>query len=329
MERIRVHRLFDSRYLYYLFVFTLILAGTFLYLYKLYNLATTYDETFFFSDAEIVWKSLDWTKIEAARYPPLLYYLVSWVNLFPSVVHNFSQRLIWSRLTMLPFFWLGAVSLFYFTMRHFGRMAALIGLALFVCNPEILAHSRLWKADYLFSVFLFIFIMSFNEVFRSLSLKWTIIAGLSLGLTFLARSSSLLILPVIFSFMAVVTFKSPQMLKCLGVFLCAILIALYLIHASYVFKETGTLSPVWQSQKFIGLYQHTLSRSLMYLFPDAYIRGLDDAVHISENGWGNFLAGRHTREGIWYYFPAVFLIKTPLAFLVLIGVLGEQLLLNG
>ncbi len=55
------------------------------------------------------------------------------------------------------------------------------------------------------------------------------------------------------------------------------------------------------------------------LLPEAYTYGLLSTYHRTSSG-GGFIAGRHSTEGFWYFFPVVFLCKTPVPVLLAIGI---------
>jgi len=55
--------------------------------------------------------------------------------------------------------------------------------------------------------------------------------------------------------------------------------------------------------------------------PEAYLYGVTDIVMLSREGRPAFLLGHIYPEGRWVYFPGVFVIKSTLAFLILLALL--------
>jgi len=56
--------------------------------------------------------------------------------------------------------------------------------------------------------------------------------------------------------------------------------------------------------------------------PVVYALGIDYAQDVSERPWGfgpNYVLGRRSWDAVWYGFPVMLLLKTPLAFFVLLG----------
>ncbi|MEK7165244.1 MAG: glycosyltransferase family 39 protein [Patescibacteria group bacterium] len=299
-------------------VLGLLIIGVFLFCYQLPLVSAVYDEkTVSLIDAKYVVTNFRWDTLEASRYPPLLYYIFGWVyRAFPDGA--FTQRLFWGRMTLLPFYILGAVSVYLVVRRFFGKGCALVSLVLFLYNPEILAHGRLLKQDYLQAITVFASAISYYLFLRQPTLRRLFLGGMILGIALLTKGSSLLLLPIylVFTclFIATKQMRYRSIPKVIGLFL----VALVVLHAGYLFRETGHLPPTWQSQKFQIVASTPFTRQLLYLLPGAYLRGLDDAMQISESGWGSYLWGEKYFNGRWYYFPIVFMIKTPLSLLLLL-----------
>ena len=55
-----------------------------------------------------------------------------------------------------------------------------------------------------------------------------------------------------------------------------------------------------------------------HLLPEAYLFGMNDIVEISLQGRPTFLLGHSYANGRWFYFPALFLIKSTIGFMLLL-----------
>src|ERR1035441_4232465 len=55
-----------------------------------------------------------------------------------------------------------------------------------------------------------------------------------------------------------------------------------------------------------------------HLLPEAYLYGFTDVTMLSRDGRVMYLFGRMYPQGRWFYFPAAFLIKSTIGFLLLL-----------
>jgi hypothetical protein len=114
--------------------------------------------------------------------------------------------------------------------------------------------------------------------------------------------------------------------KLTGGWIAACLIAVLLLWGVYQFRFAampgaaglGVTTAVEQS----GMTRSPLGRAVIFLashrlLPEAYLRGVIYVVHNTSKA--TFLFGREMAESVWYYFPVVLAIKTPLTILVLLA----------
>lgn len=297
----------------------LIGLGASLFLYKLSRVSATIDEPGSLTDGKYVVTNLRWDTVEAKRYPPLFYYLYGWVfKKFPE--GDLDTQLFWARISFLPVYLIGALGMYVVVKRWYGGVAAIFALVIYLFNPEILAHSRMIKNDFLLAITICISLVTFYAFLRKPTPGRMILGGVSLALALLSKQSALILLPLYFVFGCLYLFTSTlrkeRLLGLVGIFI----VALVLLHAGYLFRETGRIPQVWQSKKLRYVASNPVIKPLLYLLPRAYVAGLDESTFNSERGWQGFWWGQYYEDGRWYYFPLVFLIKTPLPLLILIGV---------
>jgi hypothetical protein len=91
--------------------------------------------------------------------------------------------------------------LFAWTSRHYGSLAAIIALVLYVFSPTILAHGRLVTTDVGAAAGFFIGLSAFLRFLQAPTGKNIFMAGGALGLALLAKFSTFLLVPV-FVFLA-------------------------------------------------------------------------------------------------------------------------------
>lgn len=224
--------------------------------------------------------------------------------------------------------------------------AGCLALTLYLFNPDFLAHGHLVTTDVGAASFFFISTYCFWRALNQLSLGRIFLTGLTIGLLLLTKFSSFLIFPIIF-LMSVAflvkgfTIQAPvlRLLKrsttlesvlhksagIAGLILASILISWAMIWAGYGFRYRISPDPVfsqrldwWQFELQPGLpVDMALWARQHKLLPEGYIYGFANLTKIID-GRRSFLLGRVSTGGSWYFFPITFLVKTPLAFIVLI-----------
>jgi len=184
-----------------------------------------------------------------------------------------------------------------------GRSAGLLALFLYVLDPNIVAHAQVITTDMGVTLFGFVaFYCYFKyQTSKSKFQRWWVIgAGLALGAALATKVSAGLLVPLL-ALIVVATGRDTWKQR---VARTAVLefIALGVVWAMYGF-EVGRVPglPVpMPAATHIKIYQ-----SLQQ--------------HYAE-GHPSFLMGVNSTHGWWYYFPAAFLIKTPLPTLILLAV---------
>jgi hypothetical protein len=89
-------------------------------------------------------------------------------------------------------------------------------------------------------------------------------------------------------------------------------------HASHVALAAFTTGlVVWAAYWFsFGILPHT---KLSVPAPE-FFRGIGNALAHDRHGHPAFLLGHFRRTGWWYYFPMALAVKTPIAFLIMLGI---------
>ncbi|MBC7251817.1 MAG: phospholipid carrier-dependent glycosyltransferase, partial [Anaerolineae bacterium] len=191
-----------------------------------------------------------------------------------------------------------------------GERAGLLALFLLVCDPNILAHTRLVTTDLGVTFFVFLALYTLWRVWgrqaphlgEQVLRHWgnVILAGIALGLALTAKFSALLLIPLfaLMAFYQAITHKTPRpLITLLAIFALAALS----LWAVYGF-EIGPLSP-----------------GGLPLPAPSYLNGVRAILQRTEGGNPAFLLGRYSTTGWWYYFPLAFLVKTPLPTLLLLA----------
>jgi len=201
-----------------------------------------------------------------------------------------------------------------------GWPAATLALTLFALDPNLIAHSSLITTD---GAAVTLSVATLYALYRRLvsptgsreHRRFFVLTGVLLGVAQLAKVSALLLFPVVGPILFVRAWthnRLPQALRLsIGQFLVLIVIAGTVIWAGYGFE----LSAVE------GVPFRVLAGTHFTIF-----RSLNEHYGL---GHPTFAFGKISDQGWWWYFPAAFLIKTPLPVLLLLigsAVVGVSLL---
>jgi len=309
----------------------LIILYLFLNLYCVFNESPIWDEPLQLKVGLMFWKTKQFI-LEPVE-PPLARLITS----LP--VFLFGQKIMTGKLGEVYFYprlvviFIGCFFLIFFykvLKEIFNEKLALLGTILFIFEPNLLTHSHYNTTDFIFTALFFgvIYLLKKEKY-------WTSILPVSLGLLFATKVSG----PVIFFFTGfLLTLFSVSLrrrlwldfstslettkknIKRTVLFLLIFFVAFW---ASYLFKIGPAIS--YQTEKAAKEYQYFIFENKPFWlkifnqplpFID-YLATLKFGVQYQKAGFDAYFAGNHSKYGWWWYFPVVFLLKTPLPLLIL------------
>jgi hypothetical protein len=234
------------------------------------------------------------------------------------------------------------VLLFSWTRELFGFWPAAVALGLYTTEPNILAHSSLVTTDFAVTCFVFGTMYFLWRATREVS--WANLLGLTgfFALAHVSKFSAILLGPLVLALLAVRVYRKSAWpckigqvraltsLKSRALFATGALAVLALvmwvtIWTVYGFRYLPSASSTWQfrfqdepgAKERVPVLAGVVNWADEHrLLPNAYTQGFL-LTQIKAQQRGAFLAGQFSREGWWYYFPVAFLIKTPVALIVL------------
>ena len=211
----------------------------------------------------------------------------------------------------------------------FGTLSGLAALALFVFDPNVLAHGTLVSTDVASALFVFAAVFAFYRCTKQFTPSWILAAGLLTGLAMVAKFTGILIVPML----ALLCVAEGIRLQSFGAFgrrlaSCAtvLVIGWVVIWTFYGFRYAPArdglalsprLAPYLASLPHQGDGTKLALVARLHLLPEAFIWGLANTRH-TEWEYTSFFFGRMYRHGPWQYFPAAFLIKSTLPLLILL-----------
>ncbi len=207
-----------------------------------------------------------------------------------------------------------------------GHRAGLATLALYVLNPTVLAHGKQVTGDMANGFFTVAALYAGWRFARGRSPGAFLAAGAPTAGAALSKYTSLLLLPLVPALaLACGGLKGLAHRRRVAV-LAVTGTAAYglgvLLLVGAAFRFDRVLTPAsgvgWRSQGFERLAHAGLPLPV----PVPYAQGLDFAASLQERGGGSspaYVLGRRYAGGVWFAFPVMLALKTPLAFFALLA----------
>jgi hypothetical protein len=254
----------------------------------------------------------------------------------------YSRNTYWRNLTLarmgiLPFFIAASLLVWFWSDRVFGRPTAWAATFLFTTLQPVLGHSGIATTDMALTACLGLALYAFTIWWERPGMRQTVGLGVAVALAVLSKFTTFLFLPVsVLSIIAVYAISTRTPLSSLrenvlarsrsvGI---ALAIALVFIWGMYRFSFTRPLKPGGYDRVTIANLVGAQGRlhDLATAIAGApmplgeLFAGLASVAAHGKAGHDSYLLGVYSPKGWWYYFPVAFALKTPLPFLVLIGV---------
>jgi hypothetical protein len=237
---------------------------------------------------------------------------------------------------------LGAL-IFLWSRELFGARGGLISLLLCVFCPNMLAHGALVTADMACALGFFATTFSFWKLSHAVSWRNLLFSLLALCGLALAKMSAILVLPI-FCLILTVRFFSrrpvvfqlftgkilERRLARAGIWsallVLQLLVVVGILWLAYNFPSAWDQQPtrlqilgspnfsIWSGADLKALILEEIHQA--HLLPPAYLEGLSFTLRSSDFR-SAFLCGEYSEMGWWWFFPVAFLIKTPIASLLL------------
>jgi hypothetical protein len=238
----------------------------------------------------------------------------------------FRDRMFAASISMLL-----ALLVFLAAQEMFGSNAALFALTLVVFEPNLIAHGAYVTTDMGVSCFLFASVYTFYRYVKLPSWPRILLTGLAGGCALAAKHSAVLVLPMILLLALSEVLITPagdrrrKSLQIGGGVIAASAIAIFLLWAVYGFRFAARPHGLHMhpslAEYVSGLHGFEpkiyLFFARFHLLPESYLFGLAD-VRLVSISFPSYIFGKIYAHGVWFYFPAAFLVKSTAAFLVLL-----------
>jgi hypothetical protein len=223
----------------------------------------------------------------------------------------------------------------------FGKWAGVFSLFLFVFCPNLNAHAALLSSDSYTALSGLITFYYFCKFVIHSGWKNFILFNVAFSIALLTKYTLLHFLPVFGLLSLFILLYRRSLLKNwkqnfvrLAVFS---VLVLTIINIAFLFNGCGQKLSAYnfRSSSFQALQKIPVINNIPLPLPVPYVEGFDVGYHMTELGAGhplvggkNYLFGKFSTEGIWYYYIAVILFKTPLPYLIIFLLLAGICLSN-
>jgi 4-amino-4-deoxy-L-arabinose transferase-like glycosyltransferase len=251
---------------------------------------------------------------------------------------NDADRLLfWGRVPMLLWGLILIALSFTVGREIFGPRAGLAALILTSSCPEILAHSHLVNTDAAAAACLFLSIVAFWKLTQRPTALRAAFAGAALAAALTVKFSALMLLPALFWTIFIAAWwrwedldpeektrsrRWKEIGRWTGCLAVAGVVAWLGIWAVYGFRYAASPDPAFQWDWTFGVTGRTMiGRCVAFardhrMLPEAFLYGFS-YMHENAQGREAFAFGRYSSQGWLWYFPAAYLVKTPLVLMVL------------
>lgn len=201
----------------------------------------------------------------------------------------------------------------------YGEAGGLTSLALFAFCPTIVAHAHLATVDVGAAAFIALALYLFYRYAKDPAPGRLAASGVGLGLAQLAKTSAVLLYPILAVLALIVLVRQRTFRKSLGGLAAIVTLSLLVLNAGYLFQGTGRPLGDFEFQsRFMNRIADILPAWLPMPLPAPYLEGFDGIRLDAESGeFPNYLFGRWSREGTPVYYLVTLLYKNPLPFLLL------------
>jgi hypothetical protein len=242
---------------------------------------------------------------------------------------NDADRLLYaSRFMVLLLGALLGVLVYFWAREWLGPTAALAALACFALEPNLLAHSTLVTTD--LGISCLMFGATYFAWRTTRAYTWRNVSALTIfcALAAAAKFSAVLLAASLPCLVALaIRARALTLGRAVTVVALPACASLAAIWASYGFRWAPAAAPGWVFDLHrtpLNAQAPLLARltawvDAHHLLPNAFTEGLFYSA-ASLQAMPAFLAGAVSTDGWWYYFPVAFLLKAPVAFVILVGV---------
>jgi 4-amino-4-deoxy-L-arabinose transferase-like glycosyltransferase len=216
----------------------------------------------------------------------------------------------------------------------FGTGAGFLALTLLVFEPNLLAHAAYVTTDTALSFGMFATVYAFYRYVKAPSVRRLAVTGLAAGVALGAKHTGILVFPILALLLvcealvgrgeggigAQAAQAGKRALKLVAPLVVAGLIAVAVLWACYGFRYRARPAGTNLVPPLAGYVQQLkpaeakgiTQLAKWHVLPESYLYGLTDVRSLA-SWFPSYIFGKVYSNGVWYYFPVAFAVKSTLA----------------
>ena len=249
---------------------------------------------------------------------------------FTKLNTNFDEIVFWARIPLFLLFLAGSFFVFKWTSELTkNKLGGLIASFLYLFSPTLVAHGRLVTNDIGVTIFICIAIYYFIRYLNYPdNIKYIFLTGVALALAELSKFSAIILIPYFFLAVLIIAIIKKRVFRYIVSFILVLIVAYILVGAVYYLNMYNM--PVEQQIKInkwvlgdstSAKILNTASHSSILRPYSYYALGVLMAQRRVMGGGNTYFLGNLSYRSFYSYFPIVFLIKEPLALVILVLVM--------
>lgn len=213
--------------------------------------------------------------------------------------------------------------------RLFGPAAGLLALALAALNPNLLAHGKQVTSDVQTTFFTLAFAYALWRLLARFTWPWLLACAAAMVGALVSKFTAMLFVPVAgIVLLGWAVRERPGAAWRRGLARAAAFAALVLFGLNAVYRFDGTFTPLSRLALRSEALSAVAALPLPVPLPRVYAEGIDYSAYLQErplqNRGANYVLGERYRDGRWYAFPLMILLKTPLALFALVAIAAAR-----
>jgi hypothetical protein len=218
-----------------------------------------------------------------------------------------------------------ACAVAWWTRRRWGPAAGVAAAALCAFDPNLMAHGRYVTTDFPVTVFFFFACVLWVEYLEKATPWRLLAAAAAIGLALITKFSAVLLIPSLVILYAACWIRRPREFPvrraalAAGVVFSVTVLMVVVVYWPETLRCVRTTVPRLST---VAVRNNAIGRTLyrfgkwFHLPAHAYLQGLNHVAEHNAGGHPSYLMGMRSETGWWYYFPAVFAVKSTMAALL-------------
>jgi hypothetical protein len=214
---------------------------------------------------------------------------------------QYDRTLALARFGILPYFWMLALAVFWWTRARLGGVTGILALLILTATPALLAHAGVATTDMALTACLVGAFLIGVQWLEEPSMGWSALLGLVSALALLSKLSSIPFF-VVSALVALALWWYVERPEFRVAAVTARIVPALVAAAVCVFT-------VWAGYRF--------STGRTWLIAPEFFDGIQFAASHNRSGHISYLLGDLSQTGFWCFYPVALAVKTPLGLLLL------------